>query len=241
LGIAYLQKTDFDSAIAQFQLALQKAPRDPTLHYDLGLALKLKDKLTEAVAEFRTAEQIDPQQADVHYTLGVTLWQQGDFDAAAQELQAAIDAKADYAEAFYTLGTVLKQEGKLPQAANALRQAIRLQPDFAGAHTTLAAVLRQLGDNEGAAAESKAGTEIGKEKTSQQAALFATNSGKRLLNAGDLEGAISQFQAAIRALPGYAPAHFQLGLALQRKGEKAESAREFQKARDLDPRLTPPS
>jgi Tfp pilus assembly protein PilF len=128
----------------------------------------------------------------------------------------------------------------LPQAADALRQAIRLQPDFAGAHTTLAAVLRQLGDNEGAAAESKAGTEIGKEKTNQQAALFATNSGKRLLNAGDLEGAISQFQAAIRALPGYAPAHFQLGLAFQRKGEKEESAREFQKARELNPRLTPP-
>jgi tetratricopeptide (TPR) repeat protein len=201
----------------------------------------LKDKLTEAVAEFRRAEQLDSRQADVHYTLGVTLWQQGEFTAAAEELQAAIDAKPDYAEAFYTLGTVLKQQGKLPQAADALRQAIRLQPDFAGAHTTLAAVLRQLGDNEGAAAESKRGTEIGKEKTNQQAALFATNSGKRLLNVGDLEGAIAQFRSAIQALPSYAPAHFQLGLALQRKGDKAESARELQKARELDPRLTPPS
>jgi len=241
LGVAYLQKADFDSAPEQFESALSRAPRDATLHYDLGLALKLKDKLTEAVAEFRKAEELDPQLADVHYTLGVTLWQQGEFAPAADELQAAINAKPDYAEAFYTLGTVLKQQGKLPQAAGALRQAIRLQPDFAGAHTTLAAVLRQLGDNEGAAVESKVGTEIGKQKTNQQAALFATNSGKRLLNAGDLEGAISQFQAAIRSLPGYAPAHFQLGLALQRKGDKAESAREFQKARELDPRLTPPS
>ncbi len=105
----------------------------------------------------------------------------------------------------------------------------------------LAAVLRQLGDVNGAAAESKAGSELSKEKNNQQTALFATNSGKRLLTAGDLEGAISQFKSAIQALPGYAPAHFQLGLALQRKGEKAESAREFQKARELDPRLTPPS
>jgi len=166
---------------------------------------------------------------------------QGDFPAAAEELQAAIDAKPDYAEAFYTLGTVRKQQGKLPESADALRQAIRLQPDFAGAHTILAAVLRQLGDVNGAAAESKAGSELSKEKNSQQTALFATNSGKRLLTAGDLEGAISQFKAAIQALPGYAPAHFQLGLALQRKGDKAESAREFQKARELDPRLTPPS
>jgi len=72
----------------------------------------------------------------------------------------------------------------LPEAANALRQAIRLQPDFAGAHTTLAAVLRQLGDINGAAAESKAGSELSKEKNNQQTALFATNSGKRLLTAG---------------------------------------------------------
>jgi tetratricopeptide (TPR) repeat protein len=181
---------------------------------------------------------LDPQQADVHYTLGVTLWQQGDFPGAADELHVALRAKPDYAEAWYTLGTVIKQQGKLQESANSLREAIRLQPDFAGAHTTLATVLRQLGDNQGAAAESKAGIEIGKEKTNEQAALFAANSGKRLLNAGDLDGAISQFRSAIGSAPGYAPAHFQLGLALQRKGQTDEAAKEFQKAAQLDPRLT---
>jgi tetratricopeptide (TPR) repeat protein len=210
------------------------------LHYDLGLALKLKDKLPEATAEFRKAEELDPQQADVHYTLGVTLWQQGDFPAAVEELRAAIRAKPDYAEACYTLGTVLKQQGKLDEAASSLREAIRLQPDFAGAHTTLAAVLRQLGDSQGAAAESKAGVEISKQKTDQQAALFATNSGKRLLSAGDLDGAISQFRSAIGATPDYAPAHFELGLALQQKGDKEEALKEFQKAAELDPRLNAP-
>jgi tetratricopeptide (TPR) repeat protein len=224
--------------VTQFEAALKTFPQDATLHYDLGLALKLKDKLIEATAEFRTAEELDPQQSDVHYTLGVTLWQQGDFPAAADELHAALRTRPDYAEAWYTLGTVLKQQGKIDESASALREAIRLQPDFAGAHTTLAAVLRQLGDNQGAAAESKAGIEISKEKTDQQAALFATNSGKRLLNAGDLDGAISQFRSAITATPGYAPAHFQLALALERKGDKEQAAEEFQKAAQLDSRLT---
>ena len=109
-------------------------------------------------------------------------------------LRQAIQIKSDYAEAYYTLGTVLKQMKQLPEAADSLRQAIRLDPDFAGAHTTLAAVLRQLGDTAGAVAESKAGAEMSKEKTDLQAATFATNSGRRLLNAGDLDGAISQFR-----------------------------------------------
>jgi tetratricopeptide (TPR) repeat protein len=176
----------------------------------------------------------------VHYTLGVTLWQQGDFPAAEGELLAAVRAKADYAEAYYTLGTVLRQEGKLKEASEALREAIRLQPDFAGAHTTLAAVLRQLGDTTGASAEAKAGAEIAKQKTNQQAALFATNSGKRLLNAGDLDGAISQFRSAIGAMPDYAPAHFELGLALRRKGDREEAEKELRRAGEIDPRLVAP-
>jgi Flp pilus assembly protein TadD len=169
------------------------------------------------------------------------LWQHGDFPEAADELRAAIHAKPDYAEAYYTLGSVLKQQGKLPAAAEALREAIRLQPDFAGAHTNLGAVLRQLGDADGAAAESRIGLELLKQKSSEQTALFATNSGRHLMNAGDLEGAISQFHSAITAMPAYAPAHYQLGLALQRKGEKKEAAEEFQKAAELDPQLKPPS
>src|SRR5947209_18018148 len=99
---------------------------------------------------------------------------------------------------------------KLPEAATALREAIRLQSDFLGAHTTLAAVLRQMGDTAGASAETQAAEAITKEKTGLQAATFATNSGKRLLSAGDLDGAISQFRNAVRLAPTFAPAHFQL-------------------------------
>ncbi len=215
--------------------------QEACLRGDYRTALKLQDKLPEAIAELRKAVELDPKQSDAHYTLGVTFWQQGDFAAAVEELRAAIQAKPDYAEAYYTLGTVLKQQGELQRAADALKEAIRLQPDFAGAHTTLAGVLRQLGDGEGAAAESRAGTELAKQKTSEQAALFATNSGRRLLKAGDLDGAVSQFRVAISAVPNYAVAHFELGLALRQQGKMEEAQEEFRKAATLDPQLTPPA
>jgi len=164
----------------------------------------------------------------------------GDLENAASELQNAIRAKPDYAEAYYTLGTVLKQQGKLNEAAAALREAIRLEPDFAGAHTTLGAVLRQLGDTQGSAAESRAGANLAKRNTDLQAAVFATNSGKRLRATGDLENAIAQFRAALAATPDYAPAHFELGLALQQQGKKEEARQEFEKAASLDPKLAAP-
>jgi tetratricopeptide (TPR) repeat protein len=165
----------------------------------------------------------------------------GDLDGAVTELRAAIRAKPDYAEAFYTLGSVLKQKGDLPAAADSLREAIRLQPDFAGAHTTLAGVLRQLGDPAGAATESKLGAEMTKQKVSEQAALFALNSGRRLLKVGDIEGAVSQFQSAIASSPNYALAHFELAQALKQQGKREEAEREFQRANELDPRLIRPA
>jgi tetratricopeptide (TPR) repeat protein len=197
--------------------------------------------MSGAIAELKRATALDPNLEDAYYTLGVTLWQTGEFPEAAEALRSAIRIKSDYAEAYYTLGTVLKQMNKLPEAAVALREAIRLQPDFVGAHTTLAAVLRQSGDAAGAESESRAGQAISKQKTSLQAATFATNSGKRLLNAGDLQGAVAQFRSAIQMVPTYGPAHYQLGIALARSGDKAESDAEFQRAGELDPRLRPPS
>jgi Flp pilus assembly protein TadD len=204
------------------------------------LALKLRDRLQDALVEFRKAAALDPNQADIHYTLGVTLWQQGEFDKAVEELRAAIKVQPSYAEAHYTLGTVLKQQGNLAEAAAALHEAIRLNPEFAGAYTTLGGILRQQGDSEGAAAAMKTGAEIAKRTTDLQAATFATNSGRRLLNAGDLDGAISQFRSAINSLPTYPQAHYQLGVALQRKGAKEEAAQEFKKAAELDPKLRTP-
>ena len=73
-----------------------------------------------------------------------------------------------------------------------------------------------------------------------QAAKVATNSGKRLLGAGDLDGAISQFRSAIHSEPNYAAAHYELGLALQQSGKKDESEKEFQRAAELDPHLAAP-
>ena len=58
-----------------------------------------------------------------------------------------------------------------------------------------------------------------------------------MLEAGDLEGAISQFRTAIKLAPNLAVAHYELALALSRKGEKAEAAEELQRAKQLDPKL----
>jgi tetratricopeptide (TPR) repeat protein len=55
-----------------------------------------------------------------------------------------------------------------------------------------------------------------------------------------LEAAISNFEEAIRLKGDFAEAHYNLGLVLLRKGLRERSMVEFQKARELDPRLKAP-
>ncbi|HEX7895819.1 MAG TPA: tetratricopeptide repeat protein, partial [Terriglobales bacterium] len=136
-------------------------------------------------------------------------------------------------EAYYTLGTVLKQDNKLDSAAAALRRAISINPSLVGAHTTLSAILRQQGDSAGADAERRRSQELFQESNRLQMATFNTNSGTKLLQAGDVDGAISQFRAAIELAPNYAPAHQHLAEALQRKGKTFEAEEEARKAAEL--------
>ena len=116
--------------------------------------------------------------------------------------------------------------GRLPEATETLQAAIRLQPGFAGAHTTLAAVLRQQGNEQAAAEENRLANHIRETQMGLQAAQFATNSGIKLLNAGDLGGAISQFEQAIKNDPDYLPAHQQLALAFLRSGDLKRAGEE---------------
>jgi len=110
-------------------------------------------------------------------------------------LRAAIHAKPDYAEAYYTL-----------EGSEAEGRAPGFRGGFAGSDPSAAGFCRRsynFGNRApptrrrgGAAAESKAGAEIAKQKQASSRSLchkLRAPAAKR----GDLDGAISQFRAAI--------------------------------------------
>jgi len=56
-----------------------------------------------------------------------------------------------------------------------------------------------------------------------QASTFSTNSGRSLLNAGDVEGAIHNLRRPSKQSAGYAPAQLLFGDGSQGKGKTARS------------------
>lgn len=238
LGLAQSEQ-DVAAAIATFQRLLRMDPRHTLGRYNLALVLRRVDRLREALQELDRTIAIEPR-AEAHYMRGVILMHQGDPSGAADALRAAIRLDPRYADAQFLLGSVLKSQRDWAGAAAALRRAITLRPDFPAAYYTLAQVLRSAGDEAGARAQEAESERQRQRATAEHAALVWTSVGIQKGQEGELLAALDSFRRAVAAFDRYAPAHYQMGLVLDRLGDAAAAQSAFARAQALNPSLLPP-
>jgi tetratricopeptide (TPR) repeat protein len=238
IGLA-LSEQDVDEAIKSFRRAIDLAPRHALARYNLALVLKRADRPREAIDELTRAIAIE-SRPEAHYTLGVIYWQQGDLERAEAALRAALASDAKYADAHHSLGAVLAARGQWPPAIAALRRAIALRPELTSARYTLARVLRESGDDRAARRELEDADRLRVRGQMEQEASVWTATGTRKLDMGDAAGAQAHFERAIAIFEGYAPAHYQLGRALQKLGRLDSARAAFHRAQQLNSILVPP-
>lgn len=238
LGLAQAD-VDVDGAIDSFHRALTIDPRHGLASYNLALVLYHADRLQPALDELHEALAIQPRP-EVHYTLGIVRWHQGDLEGAAKALGDAVAANPDYADAHLALGTVMKARGDLKRATASLRRASALRPDLPAPHVVLAQTLRLAGDEKGAARESAVADRLRTVSQQSQEAATLTAVGTEQLDAGDATSAADAFRRATQAFDAFAPAHYQLGRALERLGQHDAARAAFARAQQLNPALVPP-
>jgi tetratricopeptide (TPR) repeat protein len=238
LGLAQSEQ-DYTEAIRSFRRALELAPGHALARYNLALVLNRDDRQADAAVELERLIATDPRP-EAQYQLGVIYWHQGDLDRAVRALRAATAAEPRYADAHYTLGAVLKARRDWSGAQAALRRAIALQPELSAPHYTLGQVLELSGDASGAREQFTEAERLRTEAALLQQAGVWTSVGTQKLDNGDLVGAVACFRRATTILEPYAPAHYQLGRALQRLGQPEAARRAFARARQLNPNLIPP-
>ena len=234
LGVAYIQMSDFKAAIGEFEVAEKLDAKNPELHYDLGLAYKFLDRMDDAVRELKVAAALDPRLPDPPYTLGILEMQLGKLDEAANSLRTALALRQQNGDGWAILGSVLNQLHDSAEAERALRRAIELLPSQPGPRITLATVLAEEGRHADAAELRKEAAALTRVAVNRQRASFSTNAGNQLLLRGEIADAVSRFQEAIAADPGFAEAHRQLAVALDRQGRATEAAAERKTAEELD-------
>ena len=238
LGLAQ-SDVDVDGAIASFRRVLAIDARHGLARYNLALVFLHSDRLDSALDELQQALAIQARP-EIHYTLGTVYQRQGHLDRAVAALGDAVAANPDYADAHLALGTVLKARGDLKRAAVSLQRAARLRPDLAAAQIVLAQTLTLSGDEKAARQASAAAEQLTMQSQRSQQAATLTAVGSQKLDAGDAAGAADAFRRATQAFDAFAPAHYQLGRALQRLGEHEAAKAAFARAQQLNPALVPP-
>jgi tetratricopeptide (TPR) repeat protein len=238
LGLAQAD-VDVEGATGSFRRALAIDTRHVLARYNLALVLLHADRVAAALEELETALAID-RRPEVLYTLGTVYWRQGALDRAVKALSEAAAARPDYAEAHLALGTVYKARGDFTRAAAALKRAAKLRPDLPAPRVVLAQTLALAGDEAGARRESAEADRLRLQSQRSLEASTWTAAGMQKLDAGDAAAAADCFRRATQASDAFAPAHYQLGRALDRLGQHDAARAAYARAQQLNPALVPP-
>src|SRR5437660_1311091 len=221
---------DWDMAVAGIREALAAMPDRTEAHNMLGLLLGRKGADSkEVLAEFREAVRLRPDFADAHNNMGLVLAQDNEDKAAIAEFREALRIRPDFADAHANLGTTLISTDSR-EAVLELGKAVALTPGLLKAQFNLAVAYGEDPRYGPAKEIEQLRRVIVTEPTFAGARLALC---KALLSDGKVEESIGELREAVRLEPQNTKAHYQLGLALARAGQKDAATAELQKSREL--------
>ena len=175
----------------------------------------------------------NPGSADGHRLLGVALALLGRRSAALDALGRSVELHPANPASHLALGEALAQFGENERARNAFRAAVELDATLVPAHQGLALSLALEGAVEQAVPHFTAAIEHATED-SVRARLHYLR-GKALAQGGELEAAISDFEAAASLQPTFGAAYLEWGRSLAEGTGSATTETALRKAANLMP------
>ena len=147
----------WDKAIAEYRVLLQRSPAMPGIHYRIGqLILTLPATSTsddDARKEFEEELRIFPQNAGAEYLLGELAHKANQLPQAIDHYTRATKISPSLAEPWFGLGSSLLDSDRAADAVPPLETAAKLAPDNPTIHMTLAHAYQELGRKDDAARE----------------------------------------------------------------------------------------
>ena len=166
----------------------------------------------------------------------------GDYFGTIHLLEELIEAGRAYADAHQLLGLAYHMVGRSEHALESLDRALQLNPAYVEAHIHRGIVLSDLGRSAEAElafthARDCGGADRGGVQAHHAAKLSNLHAslGEAYFEAGALNHAIEQYQAALRLGPEFHDLRYRLGRLLLDAGRSLEAREELQQAVDARP------
>ena len=144
-GTRALDARNWEEAAALFRKGLEVAPRDATLHQNLGTALVLGGDAAGALAEFQEAARLSPGYAKPHFSIGVLMAESGRDADAIQRFSDAVKYDPQMVNARFSLAETLRRTGQPGAALTHYEQIVKADPGASQARFGYAMALVRLG------------------------------------------------------------------------------------------------
>jgi Flp pilus assembly protein TadD len=159
-----------------------------------------------------------PDSSEAHDNSGVALYNKGDHDGAIAEFREALRLNPNDYSTHYHLAVALANKHDLTGEISELREALRLNPNYGPAHYNLGVALAYY-------------------------PYWSRREKVRNINKKDVEmmigkhweNVIAEFREAARLMPKKDEAHYELGVYLERAGDRAGAFNEYRIAYTLKP------
>lgn len=246
LGQAYLKKGDRPRAAAAFERASKLAPGELPPRVLLGETYLDDGRPDAAQSAFQGALSLQPQSAAALFGAGRAALAKQSYAEAAQYLERALANDSRASAIHYPLAMAYRALGDRERAEAHLRQRGSAFPDLpdpfapqdapllesAVAYETRGVQALRNADFPSATAAFRKGLALEPDDPSLRYWLGAT-----LFASGDAAGGERELQAVLRRAPGYAKAHFSLGVIFEGSGRRPAAIEQFRAAAANDPKM----
>ena len=143
LGLCYYKLKDYDTAIKQFDLILQKDPENYDALYNKAICLYAKDEKGEC--DKLLTQLIKKEKRPLTFlSQGLISLKEQKYDNGIKKFEDALSRDKDNIYAHHGRGQCLYEEGKVEDALNSYNDALNINPEYANALNSKANALDKL-------------------------------------------------------------------------------------------------
>ena len=188
----------------------------------------------DAIADINKALELNPGNASFYIYKGKIYGLKEDYAKAIEYLKKAIKAEPDFATAYAELGLVYAKQGNEQEFTKNLEKALRLKPYSGKLYKVRGNGYFALKKQDKGIRDYKTaiGLSLDPEANSH---LYSYWRGLELYKLEDYEGAVRNFDEAIKLIPDNPLYYSNLGNAYFQMGEKQKGIENYDKAIKLDP------
>ncbi|MDM3844989.1 MAG: tetratricopeptide repeat protein [Aphanizomenon gracile PMC638.10] len=189
-------------------------------------------RYSEAIQAFEAAIKQKPKFIHLaYYGKGLALGSSGKYPEAITAFEQAVKSQPDFVPAWLYLSAVYRESNQLDKALAAINKAIQLQPNNPNLYNEKYAVLSDLKKYREAEAAINKAIEL------SPRAAFYLNRGVVRDELGNKQGAIDDYNLAIKINPNYEPAYNNRGNARNELGDKQGAIDDYNQAIKFNPNL----